>query len=531
MPGRIAVEPAGVSRLQRRAIRGITHSVPIVANDESLQIGVSRPPLPLDDLPKPEEVFQVRKIGLKELITRVLGPSMIALGVSIGSGEWLLGPLAFGKFGFVGLGWLIALSALLQTFYNVENARYTLATGEVPVVGFTRTPPGLRFWAPATLLVIYVGWIWGGWASGAGQSIFALCAGRTFNTGNATELEIVRLIAIGLMFVSLAVFLFGKKIARTLEVLDAFLVFFILGTLVLLAILFTPANLWGTMLMSVVVPGAPPQGIDATTLGSIIGYTGFGAGMNFMLINYYRDHGYGMGHKVGFFSGLIGGGKREVLPSGVTFRESAENARTWRRWFRYLVIDQWVVFFAGAMVGMFIPSILVVALTQMPGAAAPTTANMPVYAATELGKQASWLFPFMLFVGALVLFKTQTTILEMLIRNSTDTAIAVSPRLRAWISGDPRKFYYLLAVSFILLIAVIIHLALPTELLQISANMANLASLIYPLVLIYLNLQLPKPARARWWSVGVLVANVLFFGFFFLNFVALKLTGQPLVQF
>ena len=131
----------------------------------TIQIGVSRPALPLTDLPTPEEVFNKPKIGTKELITCVLGPSMIALGAALGSGEWLLGPLAFGKFGFLGLGWLITLSAVFQTFYNVENARYTLATGEVPIVGFTRTPPGLNFWVTATLIVIYIGWIWGGWAS------------------------------------------------------------------------------------------------------------------------------------------------------------------------------------------------------------------------------------------------------------------------------------------------------------------------------------------------------------------------------
>jgi hypothetical protein len=52
----------------------------------TIQIGVSRPPLPLTDLPSPEEVFNKPKIGGKEIISCVLGPSMIALGVSIGSG-------------------------------------------------------------------------------------------------------------------------------------------------------------------------------------------------------------------------------------------------------------------------------------------------------------------------------------------------------------------------------------------------------------------------------------------------------------
>ncbi len=498
---------------------------------ETLQIGVSRPPLPLDDLPTPEEVFNKPKIGTKELITAVLGPSMIALGVSLGSGEWLLGPLAFGRFGFIGLGWLITISAILQVFYNVENARYTMATGEVPVVGFARTPPGFRFWILVTLFIIYLGWIWGGWASTAGQSIFALFVGRTFNPKSVVELETVRLIAIGLMVLSLIIYMFGKKIARTLELIDTVLVFVTLGTVTILALIFAPAKLWGEAALSAILPGAPPKGIDAVTLGSIIGYTGFGSGMNFMLINYYRDHGYGMGHKVGFFSGLVGGERKDVLPSGVTFRESEKNTKLWNRWFRYLVIDQWIVFFIGAMIGMFVPSILVVALTRMPGAGEPTTANIPVYAATELAKKGAFFFPFILLLGAMILFKTQTTILEMLVRNTADSAIAVSGRLRKWINGDARRAYYSLAVFFIIVISVVIHLALPTDLLRISANMANLASIIYPLVLIYLNSKLPRPARAPWWANLMMVANVLFFGFFFVNFVALMVTGAPLVKF
>jgi hypothetical protein len=84
---------------------------------------------------------------------------------------------------------------------------------------------------------------------------------------------------------------------------------------------------------------------------------------------------------------------------------------------------------------------------------------------------------------------------------------------------------------FIIAIGIIIHLALPTELLQISANMANLACLIYPFVLIYLNTKLPKPARASGWSTVILLANVVFFGFFFFNFLSMKVTGQPLVKF
>ncbi|MHB9028373.1 MAG: Nramp family divalent metal transporter, partial [Candidatus Latescibacterota bacterium] len=136
-----------------------------------------------------------------------------------------------------------------------------------------------------------------------------------------------------------------------------------------------------------------------------------------------------------------------------------------------------------------------------------------------------------LFIGALTLFKTQGNILEMLIRNATDVAYTMSGRFRTLIGGDPRRIYYPFALLLILIISVIIHLALPTKLLIISANMANFAAMIFPFVMIYLNRQLPHPARIRWWGIVLMVLNVLFFGFFFINFLSVQITGTPLYQF
>lgn len=498
----------------------------------SVQIGVSRPELPIDDLPVPEEVFKVKVLGTKQIIQFVLGPSMIALGASIGSGEWLLGPLAFGSYGFLGIGWLITISAILQTFYNMENARFTVATGEVPAVAFSRTPPGKAFWVPFTMFMIYLGWIWGGWASAAGQSLFALFTGNAPVMTVEGNLETVRIIGILLMILSLGLYLFGKKVSQTLETFNTVAVWFVLFFVVVAAILIVPGSYWASSLSSAVIPARVPEGMDVALLGGIIGYTGFGAGFNFMLINYYRDKGYGMGHRVGYISGLIGGEKKEVLESGVTFRESEKNTALWKRWWRYLVMDQWGVFFIGAMLGMFIPSILVAYVANMPGASEPTRATMPTYLATELGRNyGQWIFFATLLVGAFTLFKTQATILEMLIRNTADAAYGMFPKLHAWTKGDVRKFYYPLAAAFVVLIGIIIHLQLPTELLVTSANMSNLASMIFPFVLIYLNSKLPKPARASWWSYLVLVLNVLFFGFFFLNFLWLQIFKVALVTF
>ncbi len=71
---------------------------------ETRQLGVSRPAVSVVDLPTPEEVFGVERLGTRELIRYALGPSLVALGIAVGSGEWLLGPLAIGPQGSRGLG-------------------------------------------------------------------------------------------------------------------------------------------------------------------------------------------------------------------------------------------------------------------------------------------------------------------------------------------------------------------------------------------------------------------------------------------
>src|SRR3712207_6588310 len=97
------------------------------ARNGEYPLGVGRPPLVVDDLPTPEEVFDVPKTGFKETVTKIMGPALIAPGLSIGSGEWLLGPQAIGELGWVGIGFVITISIVLQAFYNVEVGRYVMA--------------------------------------------------------------------------------------------------------------------------------------------------------------------------------------------------------------------------------------------------------------------------------------------------------------------------------------------------------------------------------------------------------------------
>ena len=496
-----------------------------VEEKRTQQLGVSRPPLAVEDLPEPEQVFGVSKIGPRELFMYALGPSLIALGISIGSGEWLLGPLAVGEFGFVGIGWVILVSAVLQTFYNVEISRYVMATGEAPVVGWGRVPPGFLLWAPLSVFIIIFAFIAGGWAAAAGQGVYALVHGEIAPSGA----EEPRIWAIALLVLVFLLTLFAKRIHRSLELANWVMVGTILVSLIVIDLFVVPFDLWWEGIRGFFTPAAPPEGITATQLGALAGFTALASGLNWYVMGHYRDKGYGMGYRTGYLGGLRAE-KRALRDNGTTFTDDAANTARWKRWYRLLLADQWGVFFIGAMLGMLLPTILMAHVVEVSGEQ-PTTATVPTFVASALGAEyGQGMFYIMLIIGVLILFSTQLGIFEAMVRVTTDASHANSPRLRRLIEGDPRRFYFPFMFILLVTISIILHLALPVNLVQWSANMSNLGALIFPFLLIYLNRKLPRTARPKWWHTVLLLVNVVFFGFFFVNFIS-DFFGDPLVTF
>lgn len=491
------------------------------------QIGVSRPPLEVADLPTPEEVWGVPKVGRKEAFRYAVGPSLIALGTAIGSGEWLLGPLSVGKFGFIGIGWIITVSALLQTMYNVEIARYVIATGEVPVVGFARVPPGRKLWIPLSLFAIFSAFILGGWAKGAAKGLFALMEGNPPVAG--TDDGQVKLLTFVLLAAVLGLTLIFRRITRGLELVNGLFVAFQVGFLLIVALAIVPWDVWSEAFRGFLIPKKPPSGASATDLGGLVGFSALAAGLNWFFLNHYRDKGYGMGHKVGFLAG-VRGEQKVVRDHGFVFPDDERNAAVWRRWMRFLYLDMWGIFLTGALVGMILPTLIMRHLTLISGQQ-PETGNIETFAATILGQEyGRTVFYLTLFVGFLILFDTQLGIFESLVRNATDAA-NVSPRIQQLTGGDIRRFYFAFMVVLLVVIGYITTLTQPATLIQTSANMSNAGALVFPFALVYLNRRLPKAARPPKWTYVGLALNVVFFGFFFFNFLAEKLTGSPLVTF
>jgi hypothetical protein len=93
------------------------------------------PPLGSRDLPEP---LPLRKI---------VGASVVILATVLGSGELILWPYIVTQVG-IAILWLAAVGFTMQFFLNIEIERYTLATGETAVAGFT------RFWKPWGMIFI-----------------------------------------------------------------------------------------------------------------------------------------------------------------------------------------------------------------------------------------------------------------------------------------------------------------------------------------------------------------------------------------
>lgn len=447
----------------------------------------------------------------------VVGPGVIVLGLSIGSGEFLLGPAVFVRYGLT-LLWVTLVAVVLQTIFNLEVMRYTLATGEPVFTGFMRTRPKATFWAVvySTLYLLQFGWpAFAGTAAGA---IFFLAWGTLPGAGDSRTIY-----AIGVaMFLTCVVILsIGTRIVRTLEVLNWVVVATTLSCFLVMAVMFVPGATWveGVVALSGfdVARGRfelIPAGADLFLIGALVAYSGAGGVTNVVLSNWARDKGYGMGTYAGYIAAATGGQQVRLAHSGFTFAETPEAMRRWHGWWRIVRVDQWGVFAAGAILGMLLPALLYV--TFLPPGSDIQGLGISAALASTVGAQAGPILGGLIaFLGAWILFKTQLDNFEGMVRAITDILWTGSPRVRTWRGGDVRAVYYSVMAVLVVWGVIALRLAQPIVLLKVSANVAGGVFVIASLHLLYVNTRLlPVHVRPPLWRRGALVAMAVFYGFF-----------------
>jgi hypothetical protein len=445
-----------------------------------------------------------------------VGPGIIALGVSIGSGEFLLGPAAFVQHGF-SLLWVVLIAIAFQTVFNTEVMRYTLATGEPVFAGFMRTRPSSTLWAWVYVILYFLQVGWPAWAGTAAAAIFYLAVQRlpdaadastTYFIGAATFLAVVVILSV------------GRRIEHTLEVLNWVLVTTSIGAFLVLALALVPGNVW-----LAAVTGFSgfdltqdrfdffPAGADLVLLGALVAYSGSGGVTNLVLGNWARDRGYGMGERVGYIPAAAGP-KVHLAHVGFTFAPTVVAMDRWRGWWRVVSVDQWGVFFAGAILGMTLPALLYV--TFLPRGTDIQGLGISAALASAVGARAGAGVALVIaFLGAWILFKTQLDNFEGMVRAVTDMLWTGSRRVRTWRGGDVRAVYYTVLAVLVAWGLIALGLAQPIVLLKIGANVAGAVFVIAAPHLLYVNTRiLPPHVRPPMWRRIALAAMAVFYAFF-----------------
>jgi hypothetical protein len=473
------------------------------------------PAFEVTDLPEPP-----RDLSAKKLFA-ILGPAVIALGGTIGGGEWLVGPSLFVKWGLA-LLWITTISALLQVFLNLEMTRYTLYTGEPITVGFMRLKPGKAFWGWLFTIVGFAERGLPGWILGTATAVVAFQLGKIPGVADKGTVVIWGFI----LFVSCAVIIsFGRKIERTLEWANWIMMIVVLGGLFLLDLYIVPASIWLEGIKGFVTFGYIPQGVDVLLLGALVGYSAYGGFGNNAITNWYRDKGYGMGGKIGYIPAAIGGKVIHVSPHGKVPMPTEKNLYSWKGWWKLLNIDQWGVFWFGAMIGMFLPGILYVAVLPR-GSTLPAWGIAASSASGLILKLGNFGWFLALFFGFWILYSTALSNVDLVTRQCTDMLWFASDRMRKWTKEDIRKIYYFLLIVFVVWGALFMNITLPLIIFAVSANIANFTMALSAVATIRLNRKfLPKEYRPALWRELILIANFIFFGFFFSVFFLLKVLG------
>jgi hypothetical protein len=447
----------------------------------------------------------------------VVGPGVIVLGLSIGSGEFLLGPATFVKHG-LSLLWVTLVAVFFQTMFNLELMRYTIATGEPVFTGFMRTRPSAKAWAVfyGSLLFLQTGWP--AWAATAAGAVFFLMERRLAAPPDAA---MVYYIGCASFLFCVGVLLFGRRIERTLELLNWLLVTCVLAALLALALWFVPGSTWLAGLAGFVAFDsangrfdALPAGVDFILLAALVGYSGAGGVTNIALSNWARDKGYGMGERSGYIPAVVGGKRVNLAHTGFTFTTTDEAMQRWRGWWRIVKADQWGVFFCGAVLGMLLPALLYVSF--LPSGTDIRGLGIAAALAQSVGERSGPLLAGgIALLGAWILLNTQLDSIEALTRAVTDILWTSSPRVRSWRGGDVRAIYYTVLAAVAIWGMIALRIAQPIVLLQLGANIAGAVFIIASLHLLYINTTLlPEALRPSKWRRAALIGMALFYGFF-----------------
>jgi Mn2+/Fe2+ NRAMP family transporter len=471
-------------------------------------------------------------------IIKAIGPGIIVLGGSIGTGEWLMGPAVTVKFQGQML-WIATVAILLQSFLNTECIRYALYTGEPIFTGYLRTKPGPRFWA-----VIYALADAGMFLPAFVASIASLLVAGWLGVDRLPGPEdryTIMWVGIVLSVLCFVLMLFGGKIYNMLLACMTGKVLWVLGFLLFVDLFLVPWDKWALLLRGFFFPFDQnglmiPSNLTMKDWATIAGFAAFaGAGglSNATFSNYAREKGWGMGSLVGSIPSAIGGLKIDLAPIGKVFSVTPEALERWKAWWKYVHFDQYVIWVIGCFAGMILPVAMSLQFVQPEASGQLQIASMQArgiadaFAAQGPGARMTFWYLTM-FTGFLIVWFTQVQVLDHVSRRWTDIIWTGSGAAREASGNSVKRIYYGIASVYALMnCGMMVFITLmggtPFTILVITAVSSGFAMVISAFHTFYVNRRfLPKELRPVWWRE----AGLLLCGAFYLIMTVLAVTGQ-----
>ncbi len=450
------------------------------------------PAIGSQDLPEP---VPVRKL---------LGASVVILATALGSGEFVIWPYITTQIGIQFL-WLAAFGFFMQYVINMEIERYTLATGETAVTGFTRfwKPWGIIFVLGAILPNAFPGWA----------------------TGGATMINYMGIIGEGAIPIVASIVLVATALALTLspivyqalEKIQMVLVGIIMLFLIVGVFAATQASAWASVITQAPgsVPGVPGAiaTLGAATFLGAIAFAGAGGANNLTQSNYIRDKGLGMGSRMPKIVSPITGEEVAAPSLGYTFPVNEENMRRWRGWWSVANREHFVTFFCLGLFTLIMLSVLV--WSTVGGGVGGVEADLTFIEreAGVLGNEiGNWFRLFFLFAGMVVLFSTSIGIMDYVSRLSA-SELKVSFFGNSDTITESRIYFalaWIIAIGGSLIL--LAGLDAPLVLLIISASGGGVVMFFYTGMLIWMNTRvLPDAIKLKGWRLYFMWLTFLIF--------------------
>ena len=428
-----------------------------------------------------------------------IGPSFVLLGLALGSGELILWPYLAARYG-LGLLWGGLLGITFQFILNTETMRYSLAWGESVFVGFRKLARWIPLWF---IFSTFIPWSLPGFSSATAQITISF-----FPALNETWVAIGFLLLVGVI---LSV---GKTLYKTIEFVQRTVIFISLPLIAYLTWLFSGAAEWQELGWGLIGRGDGwwffPQGIALTAFLGAFAYSGGGGNLNLAQSYYVKEKGFGMGKYAAKIKSLFSPDKGEIPVTGGRFTDTAHNRRLWKKWWRLVNIEHWLVFWLLGFLTIVVLAIL--AKTLVFGTDVSEGLTFLYAEAAAIRSQSSvMLGNVFLMVAGLMLFSTHLGILE-------SSSRIISENIFLFFSNKRKtnlSFGFYMALWLQIGLGIIIYLIgwqEPRFLLTLSAVLNAAAMMIaFPLVFWLNKRYLPQYYHPSLWRKLLMGAAFVFF--------------------